>query len=349
MLSFKKLSTKELILLFTGLHYMVASGITLRSGVDIMLQNKHNRINKRSLETLIDGFDEGLAFSQILQQNEDIFGIGLWRQVAAAESSGKVPECLERIAKQLKDSGKLYAKLKSAMAYPIFVLVLAFGVTYYLFTTSIPEMGKMLEEFGVELPLVTQIVMAFCDFVIDYGILVILAIALIIVMIIRILRGPLNVPWCKLIVKTPIIGKVSVNVNYSLVFILINDMLENGTHIVEALRVAASSATNVYIRNDLFSCADVMEKEGLGISAALKDSVTMPSDDILMLSVGAQTGRELEILTDLSGRRRSEADESIERMLAIMPPLLTVGVGLIVGLVLLSVYMPMFSLAMSMT
>ena len=344
----KKMPTKDLTLLFPSLSYMSTAGMTLREGVDILMQDPNSKLNRNGLQTMLDCFDEGMTLSVILKEHEDIYGIGLWRQVDAAERTGKVPQCLLRIADQFKMNSDVVSKIRGALAYPIFIVFVALVAAYYLFTNTIPEMGRMMQEFGADLPAMTQVVMAFCDQLVENSIFIILGLVIVVVGIVYALKHPLKMQWHRFILMFPLSSGISINIDYLLIYLLINDMVENGAHQVEALRVAASSATNLFIQRELLGCADTMEREGYGLAQVLMEATTMPHDDRLMLSVGARTGREMDVLKDMSTRRGIAANESIARLLELMTPIIMLFVCVIVGILVVSIYMPMLTMASAM-
>lgn len=345
----KRVDSKGLILLFTSLSYMRSAGLTMRDGVDILMKNKDHRINRAGLQVLIDGFDEGFVLSQVLKEHEDVFGTGWWRQVDAAERTGKVPECLLRLADQLKHNASIMNKIRGAMAYPLFVVVVALFAGYYLMTNTIPEMGEMLAEFGGELPALTKAMMAACDVLTNHGLLVGVILVILVVMIIWMLKHPFKMQWHTFITKFPLSSGISINLNYSMVYTLINDMIENGSNIVAAVRIAASSATNVLIIKELQGCADSMEREGHGLAVALQAANTMPGDDRMMLDVGSRTGREMELLQDMAERRRVAAEEAVNQLLELLSPIIMLVVCVVVGILVVSVYMPMLTMATQMS
>lgn len=344
----KKMSTKDLILLFTSLSYMQTAGMTLREGVDILMQDPNSKLNKHGLQTLLDCFDEGMILSVILKEHEDIYGSGLWRQVDAAERTGKVPQCLLRIAEQYKSNSDVVSKVRGALAYPIFIVIVALVASYYLFTTTIPEMGAMMAEFGADLPALTLTVMALCDVLVDYSVLIIIGFIALVFGVSYALTHQLRLQWHQFILKFPLSSGISVNINYALIYLLINDMTENGAHAVEALRVAGSSAMNLFIRQEILNCADTMEREGYGLAQVLMEATTMPHDDRLMLVVGARTGREMDVLRDMSKRRSAAANDAIARLLELMTPIIMLFVCVLVGILVVSIYMPMLTMASAM-
>lgn len=343
-----KMSSGDMIILTTSLSYMLSAGLTARDGVDIIMQDPSSKMNKRGLQIMHDGFNDGQVLSQILKDNEAVFGIGLWQQVDAAERTGKVPEALLRISEQLKANRGIVSKIKGALAYPIFILVVAAIAAIYLFTHTIPEMGQMMEDLGGEMPAITLSMMSIADMMVNHGV-VMLAIFLIFCVIVQwALTHPFRKGWHRVISRAPLSGQISVNLSYSRMYMMVNDMVANGSPMVESLRVAASTIDNLFISGELKHCADVMEREGYVIAEALQGASSMPSDDKLMLGVGQRTGREMEILEDLSKRRSAAAAQSVERLLEMMTPIIMVVVCGVVAVLVIAVYLPMLTMASTM-
>lgn len=344
-LSSTKMKRDDFIMLCTTLSWLLNSGLSAREGVVELLNDKNNKMNKKALETLRDDFDDGKVLSQIFHDHEDIFGEGRWRQLDAAERTGKVPDCLMRLAAQAREDGDLMGKVRGALMYPSVILVLALAAGYYMFTTIVPEMGAMMAEFDVEMPALTQVIMGIANFLIAYGVWVIGALIGVVVVIRYLLTRPFRYQWHRTITKMPVVGEVSINMNYSTCYLLLNDMIENGANIVEALRVASSASTNQYIRKELEDTAERMAREGISLTDGLLETVTMPSDDKLMLQIGQRTGREMELLPDLSERRRKAAYDSVNRVMELLPTVVLLAVSGIVAVMVVSIYMPMISMA----
>lgn len=344
----KRLTVNEMVILTTSLSYMLSAGLTLRDGVDIIMKNPDNKMRKDGLQVMKDGFDAGLVLSQVLEQNEDVFGEGLWQQLDAAERTGKVPQALLRIATQLKTGKSVVSKIKGAMAYPTVVIAIAVVAAIYLFTNTIPEMGEMMADLGGEMPALTLKMMAFADLLIAHGVLMGVITAAIILAIRWSLTHTFKKQWHHFISKAPLAGGISTNLSYSRFYMMVNDMIENGSASVDAIRVASTTIDNIFIKDELQNCADTMEREGYGIAEALQPATSMPSDDKLMLGVGARTGREMEILQDLAKRRADAANQSVERLLEMMTPIIMIFVCAIVAVLVISVYLPMLTMASTM-
>lgn len=339
-----KLKREDMIVFLTTLSWMLSSGLSVKAGIDVLLEDPNVKMNKKVLDIVSEELDEGKHLSEIFRDHEESFGQGKWRQLNAAERTGKVPECLLRLAEQIKSDSSLLNKIKGAVAYPAFILVFAMIAGYYMFTTIIPQIGEMMQEFDVELPAMTVMMMNISEALVNNLFLITVVLVGLIVGIRWLLKKPLQLQWHKVITKMPYVGSVSVNMNYSLVYILLNDMIANGAHVVEALRVASSAATNRFIQRELENAAGDMEREGYTITEALIRSTTMPSNDKSMLQVGSITGRTMELLTDLASRRKEAAHESVEALMRIMPSIVLIIVAGLVGVMVIAIYMPMITM-----
>lgn len=341
----KKMSRDDMYTMLSTMSWMVAASFSPAMCVQELLNDPNNKMNKYGLKVLAHGLDEGKVLSDVFKEHEDVFGVGRWQQLAAAERTGKLPEAMTRLAEQIKNDGDLMGKIRGAVAYPVVIMIFALAAGYYMFTTVVPQMAEMLLEFEVEMPPLTVAVMNLSYFLIDNAVLVFGTLIGVVVFIRWLLTKPLRLKWHKFITKMPFIGPISCNMNYSAVYTLLNDMLENGAHITEALRVAAGSTTNVFIREELNEAALAMERDGLGLTEALLKTATMPADDKLMLQIGTKTNRELELLPDLSQRRKEEARAAVEAFMGVMPSLVIIVVGAVVAVMVIAIYMPMISMA----
>lgn len=343
----KKMKPTEMVIIFQSLSFMVMAGMSIHSGLKLLLEDEASSLNKRGLNALLDSMGDGLSFPQAMKENEDILGEGYWRQLEAATRTGKVPECLMRLAEQIKMNRGIVGKIRGAMAYPTFVLSIALIAGYIMFTSAIPEMAAMMAEFDAELPLMTQVMLGLSEMMISYGIFVVGFLVLFVGIFIYLIRHQWKLKWHKFLCRLPIVGPVVINMNYASLFRVISDMIENGDNPAEAVRVAGSSVKNVFIQKEIDHCFEIMSKEAVDMSVALGSATTIPNDDRLMLAVGKRTGRVIEILGDLAVRRRQKAIEAVDALLEMMSPIIMAVVCAIVGTLVVSIYLPMITISQS--
>lgn len=345
----RKMKRNDLIVLLSSLSYMTRAGLSTKQALETLVDDKENKLDKTVPKLMLKRVTDGLRLWEIFKENEKILGTGMWEQIEAAEKTGKLADCLLRIVEQLKNDAGVASKIRGALSYPIFICIVGLGAGYYMFTNVIPEMGEILMEFDATLPAITLQAMAISNLMIERGPLVMLVLGLLIVGLIMMLRGPFRMQWHKFIVKSPLAGTISVNVNYSLIYLILCDMTENGAPMSEALRVAAGSSKNAFIKQELIHASEIIVTQGLGLSEALSNCVSMPSDDRLMLKIGTSTGYIMDMLAEMASRRKIAGKEAVDRLLEMLNPITMVIVCIAVAYLVLAVYYPMLTMASSLS
>lgn len=341
----KRMTGSEMIILFQSLSFMIQAGISVGEALTILIEDEASKINKAGPIALREALDDGMSLPEAFRENEDILGIGYWRQLEAANRTGRLPECFERLAAQIKNNKGLLGKVRGALAYPTAVVVIALVAGYVMFTGAIPEIADMMAEFDAELPILTQIMLGFSELLISYGVFIVIGFVLLVVWFIHMIHHRWKLWWDKLLVRIPIVAPIVINVNYAIVYRVISDMLMTGNSPIESLLIAGSSVKNAYINKELTLCYDTMVSEAMDLSEALGMAKTMPNDDRLMVSVGQKTSRTVDILTELAVRRHRSALESVEQMLELLNPIIMAVVCVFVGILVVSVYLPMITMS----
>lgn len=344
----KKMKSSEMIIIFQSLSFMFNAGLNKRASLRVLIEDEDSKINKAGPEALLDSIVDGESIASAFRENEDILGTGYWKQIEAAERTGRTAECFERLADQIKNSKSLAGKVRGALAYPIFVTIIALIAGYVMFTNAVPQMADMMEEMGGELPPLTKMMLGISELLVNYGIIVLALLILLIIAFIYLVTHQLKLNWDKFILKLPLIGPIIVNINYSNIYRIICDMIANGSPPIEALNVSAGSSKNLFINQELEESYILMAEEALDLAPALsKGATTMPTDDRLMIKVGQRTGRTIDILDELAKRRKQQAVESVDRLVEMLNPIIMAVVCVVVGIIVISVYMPMITMSQS--
>lgn len=341
----KKIKNSELIILFESMSFMISAGFSEYASLSLLIEDESNKISKFAIKSILHSMDNGMSFPHAFHDNEQYLRKGYWRQLEAADRTGKLPECLLRLSAQIKANSDITSKIRGALAYPVFVLAIAMVAGYVMFTGAIPEMADMMAEFDAELPLMTQAMMGIAQVMIDYWYYMLSLLLVAVAVFIYSITHQLKLQWDRFVTKLPLVGPILINLSYSTAYRIISDMIENGANPVEALTVANGSVTNAFIHKDLQHCQDIMLQNALEMSEALSYAETLPNDDKLMFKVGQRTGRTIDILPDLANHRRTKAIEAVDILLEMMNPLVMAVVCAIVGILVVSIYMPMITIS----
>lgn len=355
-LRFNTIKKNDLADFFQKMSMLLDAGYDACSAVTLLAAKppegkKHDRSADgiRSVaELLLPSLSEGFSLHEAMNLYPKYFDTYV-NQVEVGESAGKTGEVLNRISEQIKNANKIMGKLKSALSYPVIVLVFTFGAAAYLFTSVIPDMLNMLMSVGVtELPKTTQLVMSIGDWMKSNGVVLGIFLFGSIGFLVVYSKSIGMMSMSRLSTELPLIGKVIQNNAMVLFFRNWQQMVLAGAEMSVALKSAADSVQNHYIHRVLLDAQIEYQENGIPVFEALRPVFCMRELEIQTIQVameGNKLGRTLGILAD---DREFEATKSINSMTAAINPIMMAVVGLIVGVLVLSVYQPIISVSSSL-
>lgn len=344
---FKKLTSISLTekLFFTkNLMVMIKTGIPLPRAFEMLATQAKNKKFKKALNEISGRIIKGESFSDALGAFPKIFPPIYQETVRVGEGTGKLDETLRILSTQMEREHSLRSKIKTAMVYPIMVLGMTFVIGAFMMVFAVPKLKEAFEELGVDLPVTTQTVLAFADFLTKkWSIAIPLIAAVIFVLFLaqRTKRG--KKLKSKLVLKVPIIAKIAKQTNSALTLRTLSSLLKSGVPVVRSLEVSAGALNNFYFRESLKEAAKVVEK-GEKVSEALKPYEKLyPPMVLQMLEVGEETGETPEILEKLADFYEEEASATTQKLSSLLEPILIMFIGGAVGFFAVSMMQPMFS------
>ncbi len=344
----KKIPKKNIISFTRQLSIILKSKITLIESLRIIiLEIKHERF-KNSIIDIVEKIKAGVLFSSALKGHVNIFGefyIGL---IEMGEKSGRLSNSLFILANHLEKEQKFKSKIKSAIAYPVFLIFMIIATIGVVFLYVFPEiLMPTLEAFGTELPLLTVLVMSFSNFLVNNILLIFLIAFIIIIFLVFfnktkqgksfIHRNVLRLPFFGNFLKKIYMAQFSKNFLIS---------LSSGLSIIEALKVTSNIIPNVSYKEALLEVRKKISA-GIPLSSAVKAYPSFFSSFFVqMLIVGEKTGLQKESLSSISDFYDNEVDETIDLILKLVEPIMMLFLGAIVLLVVLSVFLPIMQMTM---
>ncbi|WBW99583.1 type II secretion system F family protein [Oceanirhabdus sp. W0125-5] len=342
---FSKVKAKELSIFCRQLHTMLKAGAPLIKSMDIIKGNMENKKLKDAIGDLIDSIQKGTALSEGMGEHSDIFPPMLINMIAAGEMSGTLDDVCLRMALHYEKENKLMNKVKTAMTYPIILLVVSVSVVTFLLTAVMPQFVEMFEDGGVELPFLTRMLMSASDFLRNY-ILAIIGIIILIVFGYRYIRTKENVA-IKIYrnkLSSPLLGNIRRKVVASRFTRTIASMVKSGIPIVDAMEAVAEIIGNAYIRDKLITAKDQLMK-GDSFSEVVGKIEEFPPMISAMSKIGEESGELEEILDKTADFYDEEVEEAVKKMTAMMEPLMIIVMAVIIGFIVLSIMLPMFDMA----
>jgi len=268
--------------------------------------------------------------------------------IRAGEASGAMIEILRRLVEHYERSESMRSRIKSAMAYPMIVLIFGVVTIAFAMVKVIPQFSKIFESLGDSLPLPTQILVSSSDFMVRYGIFVLGAIVFGVVLFRRHINTTEGRFWWDVIrLRAPLVKGIIASGAFSSLAYTMRTLLANGVNVLHALRIAEETCGNAVIAGALRNARERVT-DGTTISGPLAGSNVFPKMMTDMMSIGEQSGDMPRSLNNIGKRYEREMDRNITIFTNALEPLLIVGIGSIVGFVAISILMAVFKVTSSL-
>jgi len=340
--SYKKLSTIEVADFCRQLGAMLSSGINLIRAMMILAQRDNKDYINKIYTALIEDLQRGSTLSEAMALRGRAFPELLINMIRAGEQTGRLDESCMKMAAQYDKEHRLNAKIKSAMSYPIILVILIIGVVLIIFTFVIPRFVTMYE--GMELPLPTRIVMAMSDFMVAYGVYVFIIIVVAAVALMALFRkpGPKRA-LDHMMIKIPNIGKLLQTIYTARFARTLASLYVSGIPMIQALTVAQATIGNKYIENQF---KEVIEHLGNGRTLSQSISIVDGFETKLKstIMIGEESGRLESMLESVADQFDYDSEMASQRMVAMLEPMFIVIMAGVVGFVVISVIMPIFNM-----
>ena len=326
---------------------MIDAGLPLVQCLDILSSQEPNPIFKAALLDIKNTVEQGATFSDALKRHPKIFDELFVNLVHAGEVGGILDTILNRLAIYIEKAVKLRRQVRGAMSYPAAVIIIMIVVMIILMTFVIPAFENMFAEFGAKdaLPKLTQVVIAISNGFISYlPVIVVVSIALIFT-IIQIYRRPKGKRFFhKMLLKIPIMGPVLQKIVVARFCRTMGTLLSSGVPILDSLAIVAKASGNVIVEEGLMYTREKIA-EGRNLADPLSEVKVFPGMVVQMVAVGEQTGALDQMLNKIADFYEDETDVAVASLTALIEPIMMVMVGGLVGVVLVSMYLPIFALA----
>jgi len=339
-----RVSLKDILIFTRQLYAMVHAGIPLVQALRIIKEQIPNRTLKKVLEDMAAFIEEGGRFSTALARHRDIFGDLYISMIRAAEEAGTLEETLKRLAEYLEKIEKLRGKVKSALFYPIFVLVIATVIVTGILIFVIPTFQKLYEDLGGELPTLTRMVINASHWLRDYIGWVVLFIVVAVIALIqarKIKKVKYLIDYALL--KMPVFGQLILKSSIANFARTLSSMISSGINILDALQISAETANNEVIRQAILDVKSQVEK-GVSLSQALARHKIFPPMLVNMVAIGEQAGNLDEMLSKVADFYEEEVDRTVDGLTSLIEPLMIVFIGGIIGVIIIALYLPIFKI-----
>ena len=340
----KKIETKTIVVFTRQLATMITSGLPLVQSLDILSNQMEDKNFKGIVKEMKEKIETGSRFADALRDYPQCFDALYVNLVVAGEEGGLLDTVLSRLAVYMEKTAKLKAKVKSAMIYPISIIVVAIGVVMVLLIFVIPVFETMFKDMGASLPAPTQIVVNMSRFVKSSIHYMIGALVIIVFMFKRYYKtekGKRKID--SLVLKAPIFGILTIKASVARVTRTLATLLSSGVAILESLLIVAKVAGNKVVEESLLVARSRIS-EGRSMSEPLQESGVFPPMVVQMIEVGESTGALDNMLNKIADFYEDDVDTLVTNLTAMMEPMIMMFLGVILGGLIIAMYLPIFKL-----
>jgi len=347
---FEKVKMKDVVVLSRQISTLFEAQVSALKAFTMLAVNTENKLLGRKLTQIGDDLQAGVSISGALARHPDVFSDFYINMVKVGEETGKLNQTFLHLAEYLDRQYSLTSKTRNALIYPAFVVGTFFVVMTLMFTVVIPKLSAIILDSGQPPPIFTKIVIAVSNLFVHYGFFVLILLVFLGIFLWRFSsteKGKIYLDKMKL--STPAIGNLYKKLYLSRITDNLNTMLSSGVPIVRAIDITAQVVGSLVYKNLLAEVADSV-KSGLALSVAFeKHGEEIPGIMVQMVLVGEETGSLGAILKTLTEFYKREVDDAVDTLVGLIEPIMIVVLGLGVGILLVSVLMPIYNMAGSIS
>ncbi|MBU0534310.1 MAG: type II secretion system F family protein [Candidatus Omnitrophica bacterium] len=343
-LSFRRTSNEDIALFSHQLASLIKGGLPLLSSLNAIAEQMGSHYLRRVVLGLAESVKEGKLFAESLSLFSRVFSPIYINMVKSGEETGSLADILLRISALMRESINLRNKVRNALIYPVVIGFVSMGVLIFLMIVVVPTLSGLFEQMNRTLPPLTLGLINVSNFLKDYWIIVLSAVVVLIVVFVWLLRiKKTREKIDNLKLKLPIIGEIlrkSLVANFART---VSTLRKGGVTIITSLELAKDA-----VRNEVMSEAIYQAKEdisrGDSMSKALRKSGVFPPLFLHMVEVGEKSGNLEHMLDDISNSYEEEVTMALNRFTTLLEPLVIITMGLIVGIIAISILLPIFEM-----
>ncbi len=341
----KGIKTKELVVFTRQFSVMIDAGLPLVQCLDILATQHENPIFQKVLFDIKSSVEGGSTVADALQKHPKVFDSLFVNLVAAGEVGGILDTILNRLSAFMEKNEKIKGKVKGAMSYPVAVIGIALVIVTGLLIFIVPVFEEMFKDFGQSLPAPTQFIVTLSN-IIKYSWYYVLIFAAAFVVFIKELRKRPRGRYFidKLLLKVPAFGDLLKKTAVARFSRTLGTMMSSGVPILESLELVAKTAGNAVIEDAIMKARTSLS-EGKTLAEPLEETGVFPGMVTQMIAVGEQTGAMDTMLSKIADFYEDEVDVAVDTMTSLIEPMLMVFLGVVVGGLVISLYLPIFSIA----
>lgn len=323
---------------------LLKAGVSVVDSTKILAEQTESKALKKALMDVEQELREGKPLSDSAAKHRKIFSPMFINMVRAGEAGGNMDETLERLAIHFEKQHSTKSKIKSALAYPIVVGILAIGVVIFMLVSVVPTFVDMFADFGGELPAITQFVLNASDFMQKYWWLVMIVVVIIVGAFIFIKQNKNTKYYLDyVLLRLPIFGKMIQKSVLAQMTRTLSSLFSSSVPILQAMTIVENVVDNEVISKVVHESRDALER-GQSLTGPMKRHWAFPPLITQMIAIGEETGSLDSMLGKVADFYEREVENATEQLKSLIEPLMIVFLAGIVGVIVLAIMVPMFEI-----
>ena len=342
--SFERVKQKDIMLLARQLSTLFEAKVPVVQTFRTLISQSGTGPLKKELIEVLDDIQGGMSMSQAMGKHPKVFSSFFVNMVRSGEESGKLDEVFTYLADYMERNYELVQKVRGALVYPAFILVVFFGVMIFMLTNIIPQISAILDGVNQDLPLYTKIIIGISDFLRNFGLLLIIPIGIAVAYLVKYVRTPPGeVALSRTLISLPILGDVFRKLYLARLADNLQTLVQGGIPIVRSLQITADVVGNEVYRSIVLEAVEAV-RGGSTIAEAFAKHDEIPPLLAQMIRVGEETGKLDQILKAISRFYAREVDNTVDNIVSLIEPILIILLGLGVGFIVASVLVPIYNI-----
>lgn len=340
----EKVKFKDLAIYSRQLSILINADLPLIQSLNILAEQTKSKYFAKCITSVREDVEAGSTLNQAKRKFPKVFDDLYCNLIASGEQSGSLDIVLTRLAEYIEKIVKLRSQVKQAITYPLAILIFAVLVSIFMMWKIVPVFANLFVELGAELPFLTQVIVTCSNFVQNYILYIFLGVIGLFILYRYLKRTPRGrYTFDSLTLKMPLFGEIMRKVAISRLARTLSTLLSGGVPILESLKITSSTAGNALIEESVNEARRSVA-EGNNFTDALKEAKQFPFMVTQMVSVGEATGTLDDMLLKIADFFDDEVSASVASLLSLLEPILLIGVGGMIGTIVVSMYLPIFTL-----
>ena len=343
--TFKKIKPRSMQIFSRQFATMIEAGLNIVASLVILEEQTDDVYLAEIIAEIRADVEGGLLLSQAMARHPKVFSELYVSMVQAGEASGMLDNVLDRVADQIEKETKLKRRVKGAMVYPTVVFTFATLVLVAMLMFIVPIFARIFTELGGQLPLLTRVVVGASDLLRQRWYIIFPLVGFMVWGILRYKKSESGrQKWDRIKLRIPLkIGDVVLKVTMARLLRTLATLVAAGVDIIKALEISGSTAGNWLVEKALTE-ARIKVQEGVPIAEPLTNDPLFPPMVSQMVRIGEETGELEKMLSKIADFYEDEVDSAIQSLTSIIEPIMMIGVGFMVGIIIIAMYLPMFKM-----